>query len=96
MLTSIYTDRENYGKQTLNRRGVMRVLENILPWKEVDAIRELGVNLYAIFSKSKKSMDEASKNGPWSVMGSCFNLKMWEMEQVVQDICFSKVVPNCP
>ena len=38
-------------KKTLNKRGVMRVLQNTWSTKEVKVIKELGVNLYAIFSK---------------------------------------------
>ena len=54
-------------------------------------IKELSVNLFAILFTSKQRMDEALEKGPWLVMGYCLNLKKWEVEQAIQDICFSKI-----
>ena len=70
----------------------MGVLKNVWSVKEVVEIRELSGNMYAISFVDKQSMKMALEGGPWSVMGSCLNLKKWEIDQAIHDISFSKVI----
>ena len=70
----------------------MGVLKNVWSVKEVVEIRELSGNMYAISFVDKQSMKMALEGGPWSVIGSCLNLKKWEIDQAIHDISFSKVI----
>ena len=59
--------------------------------QKVVEIREMSGNLCAISFTDKLSMKAALKEGPWSVMGCCLNLKRWEVDQAIQEVSFSKV-----
>ena len=54
-------------------------------------VRELGGNVYAVSFENRKSMEMVLEEGPRSIMGCYINLKQWAVDQVIQDICFSKV-----
>ena len=70
----------------------MAVLKNVWSSKEVVDVKELNGNLYAISFVGKKSMEKQIEEGHWSVMGCYLNLKRWEVDKLVQKICFSKVI----
>ena len=67
----------------LNKKGVMRVIRNIWTGKEGVAVRELEGNLYAISFGDKQSMEMTLEGEPWMIIGSCLNLKKWEVDQAV-------------
>ncbi|XVE60910.1 hypothetical protein DITRI_Ditri05aG0164600 [Diplodiscus trichospermus] len=64
-----------WANRMLNRRGVLRILRSIWSERIASYIRELGRNKYAITFENEEDLEKEIEEGPWLVMGHCFNLK---------------------
>ncbi|OMO51032.1 hypothetical protein CCACVL1_30061 [Corchorus capsularis] len=80
-----------YATKILNRKGVMAILRSIWVEEVAPSIREVGENTYGISFKSERARDRAIGDGPWSIMGSCMNLKKWVSDRSVAEIDFSEL-----
>ena len=52
----------------LNRRRVLTILRGLWTDEVVYGIREIGMNIYSISFRTKRVMERAMEESPWSVM----------------------------
>ncbi|OMO96873.1 hypothetical protein CCACVL1_04750 [Corchorus capsularis] len=78
-------------EKPLNRGAVRSIIQNTWPEKTVPVIGEVAFNVYSLAFSNKQDMEIALGENTWSVMGCCFNIKMWPSELSATEVDLSDI-----
>ncbi|OMO88682.1 reverse transcriptase [Corchorus capsularis] len=80
-------------EKSLNRGTVKSIIRNIWPERTVPLIGDVATNVYSLTFTSQREMEEAIGENPWSIMGYCFNIKVWPPELSASEVDMSELSP---